>query len=79
MALVIIASINIPWPTFGQEVQDGKLTEFKGQPDIIEVDDLKGDKMVIEANGGSVFVSIFNSLTNQEAPSASNNRKNHQQ
>ncbi len=64
ITLVIIASVNVPWPTFGQDAVEGTLTKFQGTPDVVEVDDLKGDKMAVEANGASVLVSIFSSLGN---------------
>lgn len=63
ITLVIIASVNVPWPTFGQEAVEGTLTKFEGSPDVVEVDDIKGDKMIVEANGANVLVSIFSSLS----------------
>ncbi len=42
--------------------KDGVLTQLPGNPDIIQVDDIQGEQLTIEANGGNFQVSIFSRL-----------------
>lgn len=42
-----------------EEISQGTLTQLTGTPDVIEVDDLKADRVAIEANGASFLVNLF--------------------
>ena len=63
---MLATTIQIPLPAFGQDTEEGEMTRFPGKPDVVEVKDLHGDKIAIEANGASVLVSIFSSQLSKE-------------